>query len=53
MEKKKTIIVIDGQGGGNGRALIGAIAQILPEGAELLCVGTNALATSAMIKSGA
>jgi len=53
MEKKKTIIVIDGQGGGIGRALIGAIAQILPEGAELLCVGTNALATSAMIKSGA
>ena len=46
-------IVIDGQGGGIGRALIGAIAQILPEGAVLLCVGTNALATSAMIKSGA
>lgn len=53
MGKKKTIIVIDGQGGGIGRALIGAIAQILPEGAELLCVGTNALATSAMMKAGA
>ena len=47
------IVVLDGQGGGIGRALIGAIAQILPEGAELLCVGTNAMATAAMIKAGA
>ena len=48
-----TIIVLDGQGGGIGRALVGAIAPILPEGAELLCVGTNAMATAAMIKAGA
>ena len=47
------IIVLDGQGGGIGRALVGAIAPILPEGAELLCVGTNAMATAAMIKAGA
>ena len=47
------IVVLDGQGGGIGRALVSAIAQILPEGAELLCVGTNAMATAAMIKAGA
>lgn len=47
------IVVLDGQGGGIGRALVSAIAQILPEGAELLCVGTNAMATAAMLKAGA
>ena len=47
------IAVLDGQGGGIGRALIAAIAPILPEGAELVCVGTNAMATAAMLKAGA
>ena len=48
-----TIIVLDGQGGGIGRALIAAILPLLPEGAQLLCVGTNAMATAAMLKAGA
>ena len=47
------IVVLDGQGGGIGRALVSAIAPRLPEGAELLCVGTNAMATAAMLKAGA
>ena len=47
------IVVLDGQGGGIGRALVSAIVPILPEGAELLCVGTNAMATAAMLKAGA
>ena len=47
------IAVLDGQGGGIGRALIAAILPILPEGAELVCVGTNAMATAAMLKAGA
>ncbi|MBQ8617914.1 MAG: DUF3842 family protein [Clostridia bacterium] len=47
------IAVLDGQGGGIGKALIGAILPILPEGAELVCVGTNAMATAAMLKAGA
>lgn len=47
------IVVLDGQGGGIGRALVSAIAQRLPDGVELLCVGTNAMATAAMLKAGA
>ena len=47
------IVVLDGQGGGIGRALVSAIVPMLPEGAELLCVGTNAMATAAMLKAGA
>ena len=48
-----TIIVLDGQGGGVGRALISAILPILPAGAQLYCAGTNAMATAAMLKAGA
>jgi len=48
-----TIIVLDGQGGGIGRALVAAIEPMLPQDAELLCVGTNAMATAAMLKAGA
>ncbi|MBQ4264874.1 MAG: DUF3842 family protein [Clostridia bacterium] len=47
------IVVLDGQGGGIGKALIGAILPILPSSAELLCIGTNAMATAAMLKAGA
>ena len=39
-----TIIVLDGQGGGIGRAIITALLPKLPEGVQLLCVGTNAMA---------
>ena len=48
-----TIIVLDGQGGGIGRAIISALLPLLPQGAQLLCVGTNAIATTAMLKAGA
>ena len=45
------IVIIDGQGGGFGRALIealraGGVTQ------EIVAVGTNALATSAMLRAG-
>ena len=48
-----TIIVLDGQGGGIGRALIAGLSPLLPEGTALYCVGTNAMATAAMLKAGA
>ena len=47
------ILVIDGQGGGIGSRLAALLRPRLPEGWELLCAGTNALATSAMLKAGA
>lgn len=46
------LVVIDGQGGGFGKAIIGALRAKGYSG-EILAVGTNALATSAMLKAGA
>ena len=46
------ILVIDGQGGRMGAALTEQIKQVLPE-AELIAIGTNSLATSAMLRAGA
>lgn len=46
------ILIIDGQGGGIGKALVERLRARLPE-AELLAVGANAIATSAMLRAGA
>lgn len=46
------ILVIDAQGGGIGRQLVSAIKQKLPD-SVVTAVGTNAAATSAMLKAGA
>lgn len=46
------ILVIDAQGGGVGRQLVAAIKKALP-GDMVTAVGTNSLATSAMLKAGA
>ena len=46
------IVVIDGQGGRIGCMLVDAIKRALPQ-AALTAIGTNALATSAMLKAGA
>ena len=45
-------LVIDGQGGGIGRALVERLRARLPE-AEVIAVGANAIATSAMLRAGA
>jgi hypothetical protein len=45
------ILIIDGQGGKIGRAVAEAVLKELPE-AQLSVVGTNALATSNMLRSG-
>lgn len=46
------VLVMDGQGGGIGRALVEGLRQALPELA-ITAVGTNAAATAAMLKAGA
>ena len=47
------ITVIDGQGGGLGAALIARLKDKLGGEHQLIAVGCNALATSAMLKAGA
>ncbi|WP_072915724.1 DUF3842 family protein [Desulforamulus aeronauticus] len=47
------IAVIDGQGGGIGKHLVEKLRKELPEQVEILGLGTNALATTAMLKAGA
>ncbi|MCQ2585292.1 MAG: DUF3842 family protein [Treponema sp.] len=46
------ILIIDGQGGGMGAQLVAGIKQKMPE-AEITAVGTNTIATQAMLKAGA
>jgi len=54
MEKrKKSIAVIDGQGGGIGSAIIKRLRETLSEEVEIIGLGTNAMATGAMLKVGA
>ena len=45
------ILVVDGQGGGVGRQLAVQIKQAFPD-VQLMAVGTNTIATSAMLKGG-
>lgn len=54
MEKrKKSIAVIDGQGGGIGSTMIKHLRETLSEEVEIIGLGTNAMATGAMLKAGA
>jgi len=54
MEKgKKSIAVVDGQGGGIGSAMIKRLRETLAEEVEVIGLGTNAMATGAMLKAGA
>ena len=45
------VLVIDGQGGGLGRQFILALRALCP-GADITAVGTNALATGALLRAG-
>ncbi len=47
------IAVIDGQGGGIGKAVVEKLRAAFEEEIEILVLGTNALAASLMIKAGA
>lgn len=46
------LLVIDGQGGGIGKRLVSAIKELMPE-QPIIALGTNALATAAMLRAGA
>lgn len=48
----KNILIVDGQGGRLGSQLVQAIAGRFPQ-VRISAVGTNAMATAAMIKAGA
>ena len=50
---RRTILILDGQGGGVGSQLVKLLKPRLSEDCRLLCVGTNVMATSAMLKAGA
>ncbi|NLP37765.1 MAG: DUF3842 family protein [Firmicutes bacterium] len=47
------IAVVDGHGGGIGRAIIDKIRVAFGEDIHIVALGTNALATAAMLKAGA
>lgn len=46
------VIIIDGQGGRLGQLIVEAITREVP-GCELTVIGTNSIATAAMLKGGA
>jgi len=52
-KNKKSIAVIDGQGGGIGSTIIRRLRETLAEEVEIIALGTNAMATGAMLKAGA
>ncbi len=52
MERVMKVVIIDGQGGSLGKALVEAIRKVHPS-LELLAIGTNSMAASAMLRSGA
>ncbi len=49
----KTVCVIDGQGGGIGCLIIKKMREKFGESVDITALGTNALATSQMLKAGA
>lgn len=46
-------MIMDGQGGGIGKAIIKKLRDVYAEDIEILALGTNSLATSQMMKAGA
>ena len=51
-EREVLVAVVDGQGGGMGRGLVEAVKRAWPD-LRVRALGTNALATAAMLKGGA
>lgn len=51
VSQRKTICVIDGQGGGIGSTIIKRIKEHFGESVEIIALGTNAIATAQMLKA--
>ena len=47
------IVVMDGMGGGIGGQIVARVRPLAGEAHELIALGTNAIATAAMMKAGA
>jgi hypothetical protein len=52
MNKNLKTVIIDGQGGSLGKILVASLKSRFPE-IEILAIGTNSMAASAMLRSGA
>ena len=52
MNKTVKIVIIDGQGGSLGKTLVSSVKERFPQ-LEILAIGTNSMAASAMLRSGA
>ena len=52
VQREILVAVVDGQGGGMGRGLVEAVKRTWPD-LYVRALGTNALATAAMLKAGA
>lgn len=50
---KMRVAVIDGQGGGIGKAIVEKFRKEFEDRIEIVALGTNSLATSLMLKAGA
>lgn len=50
---KRSVAVIDGQGGGIGSTIIKRLRETFAEELEIIGLGTNAMATGTMLKAGA
>jgi hypothetical protein len=50
VQKKVTICVVDGQGGGIGSTIVKRIKEEFGERVEIIALGTNSIATAAMMK---
>jgi NAD(P)-dependent dehydrogenase (short-subunit alcohol dehydrogenase family) len=52
MSERKTIMVVDGQGGGLGKAIVEKLRDARLD-ADILALGTNSIATGVMLRAGA
>ena len=50
---RRSVAVIDGQGGGIGSSIIKRLRETFAEELEIIGLGTNAMATGTMLKAGA